>query len=268
MIATMKNVYFIRHGETYANVVKMFQGCSPSLNEANLNEIGLAQARAIAQSLKDCGIEAIYSSPLARAYDTAQALSSVTGISIEKIPQLREISLTSYEGRITLDTREELGTDVVTLYRNGNFELLKSHYDLDKTTLDKYNNNFDKDTLIAIGGNLIKRWSSTAPEDKNANFGRPELVESKADLRDRAIRVHNRIARESPYNTIAIVGHGALLGAFYVANGLTDIHMKNGEAVLLNYNESTGKWNYQKTISNQYNTKNNINRTFQGFGRP
>ena len=49
----MKNIYFIRHGETFANVIKMFQGCSSNLQEANLNGTGLSQAQSIAELLKD-----------------------------------------------------------------------------------------------------------------------------------------------------------------------------------------------------------------------
>jgi len=60
-------ILLIRHGETDWNRLHRFQGRS----DLPLNEKGRDQARALALGLKDQSLTAIYSSPLARAVETA-----------------------------------------------------------------------------------------------------------------------------------------------------------------------------------------------------
>ena len=67
-----KNIYLFRHGETNYNLRRLRQGCGIN---AGLNTTGQKQAEALAQSLKDKGIEVIYSSPLQRALETSQIVS-------------------------------------------------------------------------------------------------------------------------------------------------------------------------------------------------
>ena len=60
-----------RHGQTTFNVENRFQGHL----DAPLNDVGLAQAEVAAVGLSKLRIDAIYASPLQRAYITAQALA-------------------------------------------------------------------------------------------------------------------------------------------------------------------------------------------------
>ena len=53
-----KNIYLFRHGETNYNLHRLRQGCGIN---AGLNATGQKQAEALAQYLKDKGIEIIYS---------------------------------------------------------------------------------------------------------------------------------------------------------------------------------------------------------------
>ena len=55
----MQKVYIIRHGETKANLVKMFQGNSPTLEMAELTEDGIKQAQAAGEVLRDKDIKII-----------------------------------------------------------------------------------------------------------------------------------------------------------------------------------------------------------------
>lgn len=61
-------ILLIRHGETEWNRVRRFQGRS----DVPLNHKGREQARALALALKEERLEAIYTSPLSRAMETAR----------------------------------------------------------------------------------------------------------------------------------------------------------------------------------------------------
>jgi len=64
-------VYLIRHGETRLNREQTFRGRL----DVPLNERGLAQAQAAGRRLAHAGLSAIYTSPLARARETADAIA-------------------------------------------------------------------------------------------------------------------------------------------------------------------------------------------------
>jgi alpha-ribazole phosphatase len=66
----MTEIILIRHGETDWNREQVFRGRI----DVALNEVGLTQARAVQESLKDTEIDGIYSSPLSRAFETARII--------------------------------------------------------------------------------------------------------------------------------------------------------------------------------------------------
>ncbi len=61
-------IFLVRHGETHWNLTHRFQGRI----DVPLNQEGKRQARALALTLKDEPLLAIYSSPLMRALETAR----------------------------------------------------------------------------------------------------------------------------------------------------------------------------------------------------
>lgn len=65
------NLYIIRHGQTDWNIVKKLQGTE----DIPLNDTGRGQASVCAQALSSIPFEAIYTSPLSRARETAQIIS-------------------------------------------------------------------------------------------------------------------------------------------------------------------------------------------------
>lgn len=60
-----KNLYIFRHGETDWNTVFKLQGQSKDMP---LNQKGLDQAHALAENMQNINLQAIYTSPLRRAY--------------------------------------------------------------------------------------------------------------------------------------------------------------------------------------------------------
>lgn len=95
-------ICFIRHGETDWNVEKRIQGQI----DIPLNETGRAQALAMAFSAAHHSLDAIYSSDLMRARDTANMLAERRGLDVKILPPLRERhfgifqGLTAAEGKV------------------------------------------------------------------------------------------------------------------------------------------------------------------------
>jgi 2,3-bisphosphoglycerate-dependent phosphoglycerate mutase len=92
--AQLTRVVAIRHGETVWNAEMRMQG---QLDTA-LSERGRWQAQRAAEALTGDGIEAIFASDLARAFDTAQALATRLGLPITTDTGLRERSFGIFQG--------------------------------------------------------------------------------------------------------------------------------------------------------------------------
>lgn len=97
----MKEFYVFRHGETEMNRLRKWQGRGIDLP---LNENGRRQASELAERLKGLGLEAIFSSPLKRALETAQIAAGVLNVPVIVKENLTEGSFGVAEGK----TREEI----------------------------------------------------------------------------------------------------------------------------------------------------------------
>jgi len=84
----------IRHGETLWNKEGRVQGTS----DIELSDIGTSQAGLLASSLKNQHIEAIYSSPLKRALQTAQIINEFHSLQIHAYKELMEMDQGIFEG--------------------------------------------------------------------------------------------------------------------------------------------------------------------------
>jgi 2,3-bisphosphoglycerate-dependent phosphoglycerate mutase len=95
----------VRHGETDWNASARIQG----QRDIPLNDKGRWQAERAAQSLRSAGepLAAIYSSDLARAHATAQAIAAAHGMDVLCDKRLRERGFGEYEGQ-TFDELERL----------------------------------------------------------------------------------------------------------------------------------------------------------------
>ncbi len=71
----MTQVFLIRHGETEWNRLGIFRGSS----EVPLNETGKRQAQALGRYFTAMQLQAVYSSPRARAQETAAAVAGAGG---------------------------------------------------------------------------------------------------------------------------------------------------------------------------------------------
>lgn len=74
----MKRIYFVRHGESVGNASDKYQ-----LDSSELSELGREQAGLIAERAKRLPVEALIASPMPRARQTAEIISTATGLPIE-----------------------------------------------------------------------------------------------------------------------------------------------------------------------------------------
>jgi broad specificity phosphatase PhoE len=88
-------IILVRHGETDWNKAHRVQG---SNSDVPLNAIGKKQAASLALRLKEEDIQAVYSSPLWRARDTARAIARPHKLGIKVTPDLLEIDAGELEG--------------------------------------------------------------------------------------------------------------------------------------------------------------------------
>jgi alpha-ribazole phosphatase len=99
----MVKVILIRHGETDWNKQQIFRGRV----DVALNEVGLAQARAVQESLKDIQIDKLYSSPLGRAFETARILLENRTCEVETEEGFIDIDFGRWQGVSHQKVKEE-----------------------------------------------------------------------------------------------------------------------------------------------------------------
>ncbi len=82
----MPKIYLARHGQDEDNAAGILNG----RRDASLTNIGIEQAKVLAEKIKegDLGITKIYSSPLQRAYKTAETIADA--LSLDK-PEINEL---------------------------------------------------------------------------------------------------------------------------------------------------------------------------------
>jgi probable phosphoglycerate mutase len=97
----MTTILLVRHGETDWNLERRVQGHT----DRPLNETGRAQALALADLLADEALDAVYSSDLARARDTAAAIAARHGLDVIESRELREKDFGSWEGLTDTEIR-------------------------------------------------------------------------------------------------------------------------------------------------------------------
>lgn len=88
--------FFVRHGESQANVDRIFANRVDQ--PAALTEAGRGQARELADRLRDRGITHVYTSPLPRARQTAETVGTALGIPVATTDALREYDVGEFEG--------------------------------------------------------------------------------------------------------------------------------------------------------------------------
>lgn len=106
----MTEIILARHGETEWNVAEIFRGRI----DIELNETGIKQAELLAEYLRNVNIQAVYSSPLKRALETAQMIVGYHHLEVKLTPGLIDFDYGKWQGlshREVQDKHKELYTE-------------------------------------------------------------------------------------------------------------------------------------------------------------
>ncbi|MFU7502124.1 MAG: histidine phosphatase family protein [Candidatus Tisiphia sp.] len=132
MTLPLKPFYFLRHGETDWNRHHIYMGSQ----DIPLNQTGENQAREASDILGKKGIKHIVTSPLMRAYRTAEIVNEKLKVDITIVPELAECCWGEYEGKSVDD-------NIGKRWQDGN-----THQGAE------YVNDFDKRVLCALNSTL------------------------------------------------------------------------------------------------------------------
>lgn len=94
-----RDLVLVRHGETDWNRGKRIQGSQG----ASINEAGREQAKGLARLLWEVPLQAVYSSALPRAIETASYVAGPHSLSVIADPRLNEIHHGEWEGMAESD---------------------------------------------------------------------------------------------------------------------------------------------------------------------
>lgn len=92
-------IYLTRHGQTMWNLEKRLQGRGNS----PLTTLGISGAEELRDRMKDIKLDAIYSSPIERAYTTAQIIRGNHDLKVIEEEGFMEMSFGDYEGLTTTE---------------------------------------------------------------------------------------------------------------------------------------------------------------------
>jgi len=88
------NLLLVRHGETVSNLEKIYAGRSSEW----LTERGIIQAKEVSEKLKHFDVQALYSSPIQRAIQTAEIIGKTLGLNVIIEDAFQEMAMGAWEG--------------------------------------------------------------------------------------------------------------------------------------------------------------------------
>lgn len=91
----MTSIYLVRHGQTAWNKEEIFRGRT----DVPLDETGRRQAVLAGEYFKEMEIHRVYSSPLARAWETAQKIAQIHHLKVLPLKGILDMSFGKWEGQ-------------------------------------------------------------------------------------------------------------------------------------------------------------------------
>jgi broad specificity phosphatase PhoE len=150
MSSTTTHVVIIRHGQSEGNAAGRFGGHT----DTPLSARGRKQAEATARALASEKFDAIYSSDLPRAIETASPLAKLTGVALQTTEALRERSVGVMEGLTFEEAAEQHPEQYQALLRR-DFEHVLAGGESYRQTLDRASRLLDEVIERHQGGRIV-----------------------------------------------------------------------------------------------------------------
>jgi broad specificity phosphatase PhoE len=153
----MASIYLVRHGQTAWNREEIFRGRT----DVPLNETGLKQAELAGKYFKGMEIHAIYSSPLARAWQTAQKIAQFQNLKVEPLEGILDMSFGNWEGHAHQEIREMDGKTYRQWVESPHLVKLPGGESLDDVrgrameTLEEVIRKHPRETLILVSHRVV-----------------------------------------------------------------------------------------------------------------
>lgn len=123
-------LYLVRHGETDWNTKGIIQGHS----DIPLNEVGVMQAKKLAEKLRMVNFNTVFSSDLLRAKRTAEIVAMEKKLAVKTTTALRERYFGKYEGKHFSMLHQAEVKKLLSAYKK---LAKKSHPDVDSVETDE-----------------------------------------------------------------------------------------------------------------------------------
>lgn len=149
-MSLVTHVVMIRHGQSQGNAEGRFGGHT----DTPLSTLGRKQAAATASALANETFNAIYSSDLPRAVETASPLAQLTGVEIQPAEAFRERSVGVMEGLTFEEAAEQHPEQYGALLRR-DFEHVLLGGESYRQTLDRASQKLDEVIEEYRGGRIV-----------------------------------------------------------------------------------------------------------------
>lgn len=113
-------LYLVRHGQSVANVTWEF---SYKRVDPPLTDLGVEQARITAEYFRSVQVDAIYTSPMLRAVQTAEIFKAALGLDVAVIEELREVNVGDLEDRAPTQDAWAVHTQIHDDWANGRLDI-------------------------------------------------------------------------------------------------------------------------------------------------
>jgi broad specificity phosphatase PhoE len=171
MTTKQTRLIMVRHGQTLWNHERRIQGGS---SDTPLSENGQQQIKDLGLSMKEVKIRAVYSSPLQRAQNTAQAIANHHHLKVNIEPDFRELEVGQFEGMSIEGLTKDFSSFLLD-WREGDG---KSKLPGGESLADLRDRTWGKVQEIISGTNgtvvVVSRWREYA----NSGFSPPVKVSS------------------------------------------------------------------------------------------
>jgi len=181
-------IYLTRHGQTLFNLEERMQGHI----DAELNAEGIKQAQALAQRIKNDEIDHIYSSPLKRAFKTAQVINLEHEIPLNADDRLKEMGFGSWEGQFIQSIKDEFKPQAHAFWKapetyipidGETFEEVQTR--IKSFLKDLVKNHCGETVLIVCHGMLIRNMLSILKgEDTSTVWEHPRIYQTCLTILD------------------------------------------------------------------------------------